>query len=139
MFCLTLQGIIYSKKNSKRILKNFKTGKNFISSSKHYTTSLDGFLWQLADSNNKTLWNRMLCDVEHLKPLYLEFTFYRPTRQKFDYCNLVQGVQDMLVEAGYLQDDNADEIVPYFAKYHIDKTNPRVEIRVIKKIEVQYV
>jgi Holliday junction resolvase RusA-like endonuclease len=136
--CLTIQGQCYSKKNNKRILKNFKTDKMFIASSEQYLKSKDSFLWQLADASNKREWQAMLKANNGLKPLKLEFTFYQKTKQRFDYCNIVQGIQDLLVEAGYLEDDNANEVLPVFAPYQVDKNNPRVEIRLVKLQATDY-
>lgn len=37
---------------------------------------------------------------------------------------------DCLVEIGILPDDNADELIPIFLPYEVDKDNPRVELSI---------
>jgi Holliday junction resolvase RusA-like endonuclease len=67
------------------------------------------------------------------KPLYIEFKFYRKSRHKFDLINIAQAVQDAMVNYDWIDDDNADELVPVFATYEYDNKNPRVEIKILKK------
>ena len=62
------------------------------------------------------------------KPLKVVFKIYRKTHRKFDYVNIIQGLQDLMVKCGWLPDDNADEIIPVFQPYDVDKNDPRVEI-----------
>ena len=42
--------------------------------------------------------------------------------------NIFQGLADMMVKCGWMPDDNADEFLPVFLGYEVDKNNPRVEI-----------
>jgi hypothetical protein len=62
------------------------------------------------------------------KPVVIAFTFYRDSRRPFDYINPAQTVQDLMVTYGWLPDDNANYIVPYFERYQYNKENPGVEI-----------
>ena len=64
-------------------------------------------------------------------PVYIEFEFIRSTKHKFDYINPAQTVQDDMVKHGWIEDDNADNMVPVFAKYSYDKKNPGVIIRLL--------
>lgn len=127
---ITLFGELYSKKNSKRIVKNRHTNKPIIISSQVYKGSEFDFIYQLADSMNKETWETMLKSNEVIYgsqyPLRLNFKIYRKTKRAFDYNNIIQGLQDMMVEAGYLPDDNADYLIPSFSPYEVDKGNPRV-------------
>jgi Holliday junction resolvase RusA-like endonuclease len=66
------------------------------------------------------------------KPLYVEFKFYRKSRHKFDLINIAQAVQDAMVNYDWIDDDNADELIPVFAIYQYDNKNPRVEIKILK-------
>jgi hypothetical protein len=50
------------------------------------------------------------------------------TRGKFDYINLAQSVQDGLVEAEIIEDDNCKVLCPIFVGYDIDKENPRCDV-----------
>ena len=65
------------------------------------------------------------------KPVHIEFTFIRGSRHKFDYINPAQTVQDDMVKAGWIDDDNADCMLPAFSKYSYDKVNPGVIIKII--------
>jgi Holliday junction resolvase RusA-like endonuclease len=66
------------------------------------------------------------------KPLRVEFKFYRKSKHKFDYINIAQAVQDAMVKFGWIDDDNADELIPVFAVYEYSKEDPKVEIKILK-------
>jgi len=61
----------------------------------------------------------------------VSFTFVRNSKHKFDYVNPLQTVLDLMVKYEWLEDDNADVIIPVFEIYKYDKENPGVEIRVL--------
>ena len=135
MSIITLYGELYSKKNSKRILKNSKTGKPFIASSKAYEKSKIEFLYQLANAQNKAIWEEMKQISTKLNdgktfPIRLNFKIYRKTRRQFDYNNIIQGLQDMMVEAGYLPDDSAGYLIPCYTPYEVDSKDPRIILSV---------
>ena len=65
-------------------------------------------------------------------PYKIEFTFIRNSRRKFDYINPCQTVQDLMVKHDWIEDDNMDNLLPYFLPYSYDKENPGVNI-IIKK------
>lgn len=74
-----------------------------------------------------------LREVEGLpKPYHIKFTFVRDSRRKFDYPNPLQTIMDLMVENRWLEDDNADEILPIFGEYKYSKLDPGVFIEVIK-------
>lgn len=66
-----------------------------------------------------------------LKPLTIEFQFVRNSRRRFDYINPAQTVQDAMVKYGWIDDDNAEEIIPVFRPYVYDKTNSGVIINIL--------
>jgi Holliday junction resolvase RusA-like endonuclease len=66
------------------------------------------------------------------KPIQISFEFIRSTRHKFDYINPAQTVQDDMVKHGWIEDDNADILLPVFEKYRYDKKNPGVIIKIFK-------
>lgn len=63
-------------------------------------------------------------------PLKVEFTFYRSSKRKFDYINPAQTVQDLMVKYGWIEDDNAEYLIPSFAQYEYDKEHPGVLIMI---------
>jgi len=65
------------------------------------------------------------------KPYIISFTFIRGSKHKFDYVNPLQTVLDIMVEMEWLDDDNADEVLPVFEMYLYDKENPGVSIEVL--------
>ena len=70
------------------------------------------------------------------KPWNIGFYFVRDSRRKFDYINMAQIVQDLMVENGWIIDDNCDEIVPVFLGYKVDPTQAGVYISRPEKILV---
>lgn len=119
---ITIYGELYSSKNSKRIVKFGK--KMAIIPSSQYMASVKPIEQQLL--LNRAKWLRMAEGYE--KPLKVVFKIYRKTHRRFDYVNIIQGLQDLMVKCGWLPDDNADEIIPVFQPYDVDKNDPRVEI-----------
>ncbi|SNW62125.1 RusA-like Holliday junction resolvase [Orpheovirus IHUMI-LCC2] len=65
------------------------------------------------------------------KPYKVVFKFIRNSRHKFDYINPCQTIQDLMTKYEWIEDDNCDEIIPYFDQYLYDKENPGVYISII--------
>jgi len=69
-------------------------------------------------------------------PVEIGFHFVRGTKHKYDWVNPVQTVQDIMVDHGWLDDDNINIMVPKpfkingaFSSY--DKENPGVYIKIL--------
>lgn len=62
------------------------------------------------------------------KPYRICFLFVRGTRHRFDYINPAQTIQDEMVKYGWIDDDDANNIIPIFAPYSYDKDEPGVYI-----------
>ncbi len=123
---ITIYGELYSSKNSKMIIR--KGERSFLIPSKQYLSSVKPIERQLV--LNRSNWLRMKNGCTN--PIRVVFKIYRKTARKFDYVNIIQGLQDLMVKCCWLTDDNADEILPVFEPYEIDKTNPRTEIWIEK-------
>lgn len=121
---ITIYGELYSSKNSKRIVRF--GDKTALIASKQYLASVKPIEQQLV--LNRGNWLREIQSFP--KPLKIVFKVYRKTRRRFDYLNIFQGLCDLMVKCGWLEDDNADELIPVFEPYEVDKNNPRVEISV---------
>jgi hypothetical protein len=70
------------------------------------------------------------------KPYLIGFHFIRGNRHKFDFCNMLQIVQDIMVVEEWLVDDNCDEMLPVPYKkdgkyYSIDNNNCGVYITIL--------
>lgn len=78
--------------------------------------------------------SRFLAAIAELPtPYFIEFTFIRKTKHKFDYINIAQAPFDEMTKHGWLTDDNADVVKPYFGDYLYDKHNPGLIIKILKE------
>ena len=105
-----IPGEVPSKKNSKQIVH--KGGRPILISSdftKYYERNAMIF-YNVMRSN----WMAMIRDKE--PPYSVEFTLARRTSQRFDYLNLGQIIQDMMVSGKWVEDDNSNFIIPLFGK-----------------------
>lgn len=106
-----IPGEVPSKKNNKRIVYN-KNKKPII---------IDSAFTSYYERHSAVFYN-MLRSVWMSKiqskelPYLVNFTFARRTLQRFDYLNIGQAVQDMMVSSGWVEDDNSNFIVPSFGK-----------------------
>ena len=117
---------LYSSKNSKQVFKNKRTQKHFIGKSEKSIESQKDLLKILP------LYRRQFCKMlkGKEKPYYISFKIYRKTKGRFDYVNIIQLLLDCMVKDNWLDDDNANEIIPVFEPYEVDNKNPRVIIGV---------
>lgn len=67
----------------------------------------------------------------YVLPVKVSFEFIRGSKHKFDLVNPLQTVLDLMVENNWIEDDNADIIIPVFEKYKYDKLNPGVNITIL--------
>ena len=117
---------LYSSKNSKQVFKNKRTQKHFIGKSEKSIESQKDLLKILPLYRRQFI--KMLKGKE--KPYHISFKIYRKTKGRFDYVNIIQLLLDCMVKDNWLDDDNANEIIPVFEPYEVDNKNPRVIIGV---------
>lgn len=133
--CFYIKGDVRSSKNSKEIGRfkkyNKVTGKleDFTTlveskAAKEYRKATAGYWLQ-----NKVSFLNNVRGVP--LPVRLEFTFIRETLRKFDYPNAVQILLDMMVENGYLPDDETCYVLPVFNIVYYHKELAGVLIRII--------
>ncbi len=70
------------------------------------------------------------------EPVNVKAVFYMQTRRKVDLLNLLAAVDDLLVDCGVLEDDNARVVAAHDgSRVLYDKDAPRIEIEIerIKK------
>lgn len=96
MLEITLEGIIPSKKNSKRIVGRGK--RMFIISSKNYLE------WEKEKANE--IYGQLDEITAITTPVRLSITFSSATKRKWDLSNKVESIQDLFVKVGILEDDN---------------------------------
>lgn len=107
-----------TKKNSIRILKNRKTGKQFVAPSKafeEYQRECGWFITTPEKSINE--------------PVNVKALYYMGTHRKVDLINLHSALHDILVHYGVVVDDNSKIIAATDgSRVLYDKDNPRTEV-----------
>ena len=116
-----IPGNVPSSKNSKQW-----TGK-FLVSSKTVQKYEKGTKLFWIDYKKKFL--KMIQGKE--KPYKIGFYFIRDTKRKFDLINAAQMPCDLMVKNGWIDDDNANEIVPVFLGFETDKDTAGIIISVL--------
>jgi len=64
-------------------------------------------------------------------PVEMRFYFYRSTRRKFDFGNMMEGIQDLLQDLGVIEDDSMNHVYPIPLGWAVDKENPRTEVEIV--------
>lgn len=66
-------------------------------------------------------------------PVNVTCVFYMPTRRACDLTNLLEAIDDIMVKAGLLKDDNYNIIASHdLSRVQYDKANPRTEVIISK-------
>lgn len=123
-FTLKLKPI--TKKNHQQILKNKVTGKYFVAPSKPYQDYEEAAMWLIPKFRQPPI----------NYPVNVKCLFYMPTKQKCDLTNLLEAIDDVMVKARLLADDNYTIIASHDgSRVLYDKDNPRTEVEItpIKK------
>ena len=124
---IRIHGEIHSSKNSRRAI--IHNGRNFVVKSAVAKQDEKTIGYQLMDYEKRNEWARM-CMGQYY-PLYVEFRFIRKTKRRWDFANLVQGVADAMVKAGYIPDDDVEHFIPVYVPHYVNKDAPGIEIEVI--------
>jgi len=121
-----IAGNVPSSKNSKQLI--VKNGRTFFvwskTAQKYVRTSKKEYI------NNAPIFKEQLEGLK--KPYRVSFKFIRGSKHKFDYPNPLQTVLDLMVLYGWLEDDNADEVIPVFELYSYSKEKPGVKIAILR-------
>lgn len=116
-----------TKKNSQRIMRNPKTGTAFISPSKQYKDYEQAAMRYVPILRGISPINN---------PVNVKCLFYMPTKRKCDLTNLLEAIDDVMVKAGLLADDNYTVIQSHDgSRVFYDKENPRTEIHITEILE----
>lgn len=115
-----IPGNVPSSKNSK-----VWTGKFLISSkvTRNYIKDT-ALIWKASTHE----WLKLIKNVP--PPYYVGLYFIRDSKRKFDYINACQVVADLMVDYGWIEDDNTDFFVPVFLGTEVDKANCGVRISI---------
>lgn len=108
-----------SKKNSQQIMINRATGKPFIMPSKKYKEYESAAMWFIPKNKR----------VDY--PVNVKCLFYMPTHRKCDLTNMLEAIDDVMVKAGLLADDNFTVVESHDgSRVLYDKQNPRTEVEI---------
>lgn len=112
-----------TKKNSMRIVQNRKTKRPYLLPSRQYKE------YEAAAALHLTPRPPRPIECE----LNVKCLFYMPTRRKTDLTNLLEAVDDILVHAGIIADDNYTIIASHDgSRVLYDKHRPRTEITITR-------
>ena len=127
-----IKGNTPSSKNGKRwtgrMLIHSKSTMTYIKSSKHeWRDNAATFISQVEEFKNKG----------GVYPLLIGFHFVRGSRHRFDQINMLQVCLDLMVEHGWIEDDNTDIVMPVpliiegkYYTYNVE--NPGVYIKLMQ-------
>ena len=119
-----------TKKNHQQILTNRKTGKPFVAQSTAYKRYEQAAGYFLNPKPKSPL--EGLCEVVAV--------FYMPTARRVDLTNLLEALDDVLVYAGVLADDNCNIIYSHDgSRVFVDRKNPRTEVTIREKDDGQVI
>ena len=108
------------KKNNMQIAVNKQTGRPFVVPSKRYRE-----YQALADWYIK----KPMTPINY--PVNIQCLFYRKNKVRCDLTNLLEAIDDIMVDAGLLADDNFNIIVSHDgSRVYIDSEHPRTEITI---------
>lgn len=119
---LIIIGKPVSSKNSRPVFVNSATGKRFVGKSTRLAEHTESALWELKAQKAK---NRSRLPLTN--DLTVCFRFYVPDKRKRDLVNLIQLPQDLLQEAGIIEDDSQIKSLDG-STILLDRKNPRTEI-----------
>lgn len=118
---IVIEGEIHSSKNSRRILPTQSSARPYVLAKSRQAKADEAVIdYQLRAQIDR--WREMTAGKPY--PLLVSFHFVRATRRRWDFANLVQGVADAMVTAGYLPDDDVEHFIPVFGGWSVDKQNP---------------
>lgn len=129
-----IDGELYSSKNSRNIIWSKTKKRYYLLKSEPAINNEKDLINKLHNIRDMFVKETRFCS----KPLIIEFKIYRQTKRIFDYINIIQNLCDCMVKADLLPDDNANELLPVFAPYAVDREHPRVEFKILNKPELLF-
>lgn len=111
---IEIVGQVPSQKNSKNIGVNRYTGRTFVTSNKIVKDWQETASWQLKGKKKYDC------------PVIIEYLFYCKDHRRRDLDNMIATVNDALVKAGIIVDDDWKNLTIGSAIGFYDKENPKV-------------
>lgn len=122
---ITIHGEIHSSKNSRRILPLKGGARPFVLAKSKQAKADESMIGYQLNAQRQE-WDFMRTGMDY--PLHVVFHFIRATNRRWDFANMVQGIADAMVEAGYIPDDDVTHFVPVFGGWQVDKESPGCDI-----------
>lgn len=131
---LKIFGQPYIKKNSQRTIWHKTLKRMIVVYSANFTAWKKDALMQLGLCSNGYLKKKISEPIDY--PVILKVHFYNKTKHRRDLSGMYEGIQDLLVEAGVLKDDNCNIIIGHDgSRMYYDKKHPRIELWLLKSVE----
>ncbi len=126
MMMFVIYGQPRTKKNSQQIVFNKKTGRQFVKQSDAYKGYEKEAIRQLTQMGlNDTL-------IDY--PVNIACKFYRGDRRRVDLTNLLEAIDDVMVKARLLEDDNCNIVVTHDGSIVLyDKEKPRTVVTITRR------
>lgn len=130
---LTYHGVIYSKKNSKRIVTNWRTRRPIIVSNRNAKNQEAAMGWEFREQAKREGWRSLgLKRAGSANVQYqISIKVWQKDLRRRDLDNQATAILDGLVVAGVIPDDSCDLVPNLAIEYKgVDRTNPRAEIKI---------
>ena len=115
-----------SKKNSIQIFRPNGMNRPIIAPSKQYKEYEKSAMWFMPKLQHPINY-----------PVNIKCIFYMPTRRKCDLTNMLEAIDDVMVKARLIEDDNFSIVVGHDgSRILYDKENPRTEVIITEINEV---
>lgn len=126
-YSYVFRGEVASKKNSRMLVHS--NGRSFLLPSERYRE------WEKNAKSVISLYGR---PAAPFKAARLSIRIYHGDTVRRDTNNATQGIQDVLVEMGVIEDDNWMVIGSPEVSHFIDVADPRMEVDVLETEPVDY-
>lgn len=134
---LTYHGVIYSKKNSKRIVTNWRTRRPIIVSNRNAKNQEAAMGWEFRQQAKKFGWPSLGAKSDELADHQYKISIevWQKDFRRRDLDNQATAILDGLVVADVIPDDCCDAVPKLEIEYKgIDKENPRAEIKITEVV-----
>lgn len=138
MVKITITGHPYVKKSNQKVRRSPRTGKyvkyNTVSYTRWHTSALEQLEALGYNPKFKSMQKEFGTEAIINYPINLQCNFYMSTDGRVDLSALYEGIQDVLVEVGILEDDNFHIVASHDgSSVQKDADNPRMEITITPK------